>query len=94
PEGTRSPSGKLRRFKKGGFAFAQQTGLPVVPVTIIGSRQLTPKKASFILPGEVDVLVDKPIEVTGFGPQDRDHLVRRTREIIAKNKQEKAPVSV
>ncbi len=66
----------------------------MVPVTIIGSRQLTPKKASFIMPGEVDVLVDKPIEVTGFGPQDRDDLVRRTREIIAKNKQEKAPVSV
>lgn len=93
PEGTRSPTGKLRRFKKGGFVFARQTGLPVVPVTILGSRHLTPKKASFIMPGDVDVLVDKPIEVTGFEAQDREHLVRLTREIIAKNKQAKEPVS-
>src|SRR3954452_16228384 len=43
PEGTRSPDGALHAFKKGGFKLAMQARVPIVPVTIIGSRQVLPK---------------------------------------------------
>jgi len=89
PEGTRSPTGKLRRFKKGGFAFAQQTGLSIVPISILGSRHLTPKKAKYIKPGKIDVVVGTPIEVTSSDREHRDDLVRATRDFIQARKEER-----
>jgi len=44
PEGTRSVDGKLLPFKRGAFLVAQKGGVPVLPVTIIGSHLITPKK--------------------------------------------------
>jgi len=45
PEGTRSPTGKLRRFKAGAFRAAKQQNAPVVPVTILGTREVMPSHA-------------------------------------------------
>ena len=43
PEGTRSPDGKLLPFKKGAFFLAAETGAPMVPVVIHGTRAMMPK---------------------------------------------------
>jgi len=43
-EGTRSPDGKIHEFKKGGFVAAVQRKLPILPVTVNGSRRVMPKK--------------------------------------------------
>ncbi len=45
PEGTRSHTGVLGRFQTGGFRLAAQTGAPIVPVVITGTRQLLPRRA-------------------------------------------------
>lgn len=56
PEGTRSPDGRLLPFKKGGFFLAAETGAPMVPVILHGTRQMMPKGTLKIKnPGEVVV---------------------------------------
>ena len=45
PEGTRSHTGVMGRFQTGGFRLAAQTGTPIVPVVITGTRQLLPRGA-------------------------------------------------
>ncbi len=46
PEGTRSPDGLVRRFKRGGFEFARATGFPILPVAIDGTRHILSKGQS------------------------------------------------
>jgi 1-acyl-sn-glycerol-3-phosphate acyltransferase len=53
PEGTRSPDGIVRRFKRGGFEFAQATGFPILPVAIDGTRHILPKGADRVRRGQV-----------------------------------------
>ncbi len=43
PEGTRSPDGRMRRFRQGAFALAQEVGVPVIPVAVKGTRDALPK---------------------------------------------------
>ncbi len=82
PEGTRSTSGRLREFKKGGFMLALELGLPILPVSISGSRHVLPNRTLKLLPGRVRIQVHPPIEVAGLGPEDRDALMARVRESI------------
>ena len=81
-EGTRSPDGRLQPFKKGGVILAIQAGLPLVPVTVLGSRRLMPKGQRHIKPGTVRVVLDRPIAVAGSGFEDRFGLLERVRRVI------------
>lgn len=84
PEGTRSPDGHLLPFKKGAFVLAIQTGVPVLPVGISGSRAVMAKGSFRIQPGEIRVRVGEPIPVEGLTTADRDQLLSRARsEILA-----------
>lgn len=85
PEGTRSPDGALHAFKKGGFKLAVQAGAPIVPVTILGSRQVLPKNSIIFRPGPVDMYVDKPIPTAGLGDEDLEELMREVRAAIARH---------
>ena len=67
PEGTRSATGKLLPFKRGAFRVAQKAGAPVLPVTIIGSHLITPKKSLKINKGTIRIIIDKPIQPSQFG---------------------------
>ena len=64
-EGTRSQDGKLRPFKKGAFRVAASQNLPVLPVTIIGTRDIQKPKSSMIFPGRVRMVIHPAIEVSG-----------------------------
>jgi 1-acyl-sn-glycerol-3-phosphate acyltransferase len=65
PEGTRSPDGKLGRFKKGGFLLAQTTGVPIVPIAIAGSREILPKHSRNVQRGvKVKITFFPPISPT------------------------------
>ncbi|MEO5894294.1 MAG: lysophospholipid acyltransferase family protein [Vicinamibacterales bacterium] len=66
PEGTRSVDGVVGRFKKGSFAVAVDARLPVVPVTITGSRQVMKKGQLMVCPGEVQLVVHPPIATEGI----------------------------
>ena len=79
-EGHRSFDGKLLPFKKGPFYLAMECGVPVVPVTIIGTHYAMPKARFTIKPGPVRVLFHPPIEPRDFG--DRDKLMERVRAVI------------
>jgi 1-acyl-sn-glycerol-3-phosphate acyltransferase len=76
-EGKRSFDGKLLPFKRGPFYLAMECGVPVVPVTIVGTHDLMPKKRFQISPGRVKVIFHPPIAPSEFG--DRDGLMERVR---------------
>ncbi|HXG53589.1 MAG TPA: lysophospholipid acyltransferase family protein [candidate division Zixibacteria bacterium] len=61
PEGTRSRTGALLPFKRGGFVLAVQTGTPIVPVTINGTGALLPAGAWRVRPGPVEVVIGEPV---------------------------------
>ncbi len=86
PEGTRSFDGNLLPFKRGSFLLAIQSCLPLVPVTIIGSRIVVPKKSILINRGSIDLYIDKPIETVDLTIEDRYDLQEKTRSIIQNRK--------
>jgi 1-acyl-sn-glycerol-3-phosphate acyltransferase len=79
-EGHRSFDGKLLPFKKGPFYLAEECGIPVVPITIVGTHYVMPKRRFSIKPGLVTVVFHKPIEPAEFG--DRDTLMGTVRAAI------------
>ena len=79
-EGKRSFDGKLLPFKKGPFYLAMESGVPVVPVTIVGSHALMPKARFQISPGTVKVVFHDPIEPQEF--VSRECLMERVRRTI------------
>lgn len=82
PEGTRSRTGELLPFKKGGFIMAIKAQVPLVPVAIAGGRAAMAKGSIVIRPVTVDVRVGQPIETTGMTIDDRDRLVAMARDQI------------
>ena len=84
PEGTRSRSGELLPFKKGGFIMALKGEAPVVPVAIAGAREAMRKGSPWIRPVTVTVRFGPPIETVGLTMADRDVLVSRVRDEVAR----------
>lgn len=70
PEGTRSANGKLLPFKKGPFHVAMEAGVPVVPITITGSREAWPKGSMVLRKGEVVVTFHAPIDPRQFARKE------------------------
>lgn len=79
PEGTRSHSGELLPFKKGGFIMALTGQAPVVPVAISGARSAMRKGSPIINPVTVRVSFGTPVETAGLTIDDRDTLIARVR---------------
>jgi 1-acyl-sn-glycerol-3-phosphate acyltransferase len=76
-EGTRSLDGKLQAFKEGAAYLAIQSGAELAPVAIVGSGEILPAKDSCFLPGEVELRIGEPIDVTGYTLKERGELTRR-----------------
>lgn len=82
PEGTRSVDGTVARFKGGSFVLAVDSGLPIVPVSVVGSRQVMTKGRLMVCPGEVTVTVHAPVETASL-PRDAVRAVaEQVREIV------------
>lgn len=62
PEGTRSVDGRLRPFKSGAFRLASEQGLSLLPVSIVGTREVLPAKTMKLLPGKVRLVVHPAID--------------------------------
>lgn len=83
PEGTRSMDGQIHPFKKGVFHLALKAGVPIVPVTIVGSGEIMPKKSLRVHPGHVTLVIDKPIDVSPYTEETLDDLLNRVHGVIA-----------
>ena len=79
PEGTRSRTGELLPFKKGGFIMAIQAQVPIVPVAVSGGRASMRKGSAIVRPVRVTVRVGRPIPTAGLTVGDRDELIERVR---------------
>jgi 1-acyl-sn-glycerol-3-phosphate acyltransferase len=82
PEGTRSRTGELLPFKKGGFILAIKGQAPVVPIAITGARNAMRKGSPLIHPVHVRVRFGEPVETAGMTLDDRDILAARVRERV------------
>jgi 1-acyl-sn-glycerol-3-phosphate acyltransferase len=83
PEGTRSVDGQLGRFKKGSFLVALGANLPIVPITIEGSRHIMQKGRLMVRRGPVRVTVHEPIPTEGVRRDEVPALADRVRTVVA-----------
>jgi 1-acyl-sn-glycerol-3-phosphate acyltransferase len=84
PEGTRSRTGELLPFKKGGFIMAIEAQAPIVPVAVRGGRDAMRKGSRIVHPVHVSVRIGPPIATTGLTIDDRDALIERVRTEVKK----------
>ncbi|MGB8888568.1 MAG: lysophospholipid acyltransferase family protein [Candidatus Korobacteraceae bacterium] len=80
PEGTRSSDGRLLPFKKGPFHLAMESGVPVLPVTLLGTYECWPKTRFALRPGTVTVVFHPPIDPHDY--TDRDSLQKAVSNAI------------
>ena len=86
-EGTRSPDGRVARFKAGSFLLAIEAGLPVVPLAILGTRGVMPKGRLRTEPADVTLVVHDPIPPPSLGKatiHDARMLADRVHGIVTK----------
>jgi len=74
PEGTRSRDGKIHDFKAGAMLLAIKSGVPLVPVAIIGTYAILPKGKLLMRPGKVEIRVGHPIETKNCSSKDKHRL--------------------
>lgn len=82
PEGTRSLDGNLGSFRRGGFFLALESGAPIVPVTIRGTRDLMPKGQWFSRSGRVELVYHDPIPTTGVTVESMPGLMDKVKQAI------------
>ena len=83
PEGTRSQDGRVGRFKGGSFYLALEAGLPIVPISVVGSRHVMLKGRLATYPGHVKLIVHDPIDTSALAGTDARAFGERVRAIIA-----------
>ncbi len=81
PEGTRSATKRLGRFKKGAFRMAIATGVPIVPVVIKNALDALPRHAIVIRPATVEVVVHPPISTDDWMLDDLDDRIAEIRDL-------------
>jgi putative phosphoserine phosphatase/1-acylglycerol-3-phosphate O-acyltransferase len=82
PEGTRSPSPRLGRFKKGAFRLAIEAGVPIVPIVFLNALDALPKHGLVIRPTTVDVIVLDPIELSSWDIANLDDEIAGVRQLF------------
>ena len=85
PEGTRTRDGSLQPLKKGGFRLAIESGLPIVPVTITGTRRAMPRGSMVLRAGPVEMHLDPPIPTAGLDEADLPALMQKVRNEMEKH---------
>jgi 1-acyl-sn-glycerol-3-phosphate acyltransferase len=85
PEGTRSADGRVGRFKAGSFLLAVEAQLPVVPLSIDGTRHVMRKGRLMTSPGHARLVVHEPIDTAGLAVSDARQLAERVRDVVARD---------
>jgi 1-acyl-sn-glycerol-3-phosphate acyltransferase len=84
PEGTRTVSGKLGKFKKGGFLLALETGLEILPLVQMGAYSINRRQSLLIRPGRIEFVIEKPIPVAGYSKENIAQLMDKVRDVFLK----------
>jgi len=90
PEGTRSPTPKPGRFKRGAFLIAMQAGVPIVPIVFRNALDALPKHGSIVRPATIEAVVLPPVSTQGWTRDDLDRHVsdmHRRFEDVLRNSQ-------
>jgi len=82
PEGGRSNTGKLQEFKDGAAYLAIKAQAPIVPLAIIGTRDVLPMHGKKITSGKVKLIIGEPISTAGLTTRDREELTTTVRNRI------------
>lgn len=82
PEGSRSGDGRVGTFKKGAFRIALDLGIPVLPVTLNGTREVLPKGSTNLMPGAVSMIIHKPLSVKNYNEKNMKKLMTKARIAI------------
>ena len=85
PEGTRSATGAVGKFRGGTFVVAIEAGLPIVPVSISGSRHVMLKGRLMTCPGDVTLTVHAPIATADVARTSARELAAQTRDIVSRD---------
>jgi 1-acyl-sn-glycerol-3-phosphate acyltransferase len=83
PEGTRSKSGMMKRFKEGSFKLATRSGAAIVPLTIDGSFRLLEGNRGRITPGKVHLHIHPPLRFQDLDEVEKGALTETVQGIIA-----------
>jgi 1-acyl-sn-glycerol-3-phosphate acyltransferase len=85
PEGTRSNDGHLLKFRMGGIIMALKSGVPILPVTVNGSRFVLPKNTLALMPGKIEVVVGDVIDASTYDENNKNELMEKIRSAIHEN---------
>jgi 1-acyl-sn-glycerol-3-phosphate acyltransferase len=80
PEGTRSKDGHLLPFKKGAFRLSVEQNLPILPLTLVGTRDVQPGNTVSLFPGTIRMVIHPAIDPSG---KNADELLEETRSTIS-----------
>ncbi len=81
PEGTRSLTPRLLRFKKGAFHMAMQAGVPIVPIVFRNVLDALPKDAAIVRPATIEVVVLPPVDTSDWQVETIDDHIRDVRQL-------------
>jgi 1-acyl-sn-glycerol-3-phosphate acyltransferase len=82
PEGSRSTTGEISKFKRGAFKTALDLNLPILPVTIKGTNKIMSANSFDIFPGKVEMIIHEPVDITEYSHENVNVLVEKVRNII------------
>lgn len=85
PEGVKGKDGEIQSFQPEAFYLAIQSGIPIVPVSIIGSRQIMSQGSFRIKPARIKLIIAKPIEAKYFDMAQSNELIDKVRNTIIEN---------
>ncbi|HXX20907.1 MAG TPA: lysophospholipid acyltransferase family protein [Candidatus Acidoferrum sp.] len=82
-EGTRSPDGRLRPFKRGAFTLAIEASVPIVPISIVGAHLVMKRGEKIVHRGDVTIRFAEPVDASAFTIEQRDELLARVENAVA-----------
>jgi 1-acyl-sn-glycerol-3-phosphate acyltransferase len=88
PEGTRSPTDEMLPFKDGAFRLAVETGVPILPIAVAGTRHCMAKSSFKFRRARAKARVLPPISTEGLTSSDVPELRERVRAVIDKARRE------
>ena len=82
PEGTRSVTGELGTFKRGAFKIAFDLNLPILPITVVDTKDIMPTNTFNVLPGRVKMVIHEPMDIGNYNEKEPELLVDEVRRRI------------